>query len=123
MHYDLMGGKTLEEWKKLFPLMDNIVSTREVFWSNPQYQAFEEATTKLSLGEADVKMAVDRLTRFATYIVKVFPETKDTLGLIESPLKRIPKMMIILFLIVNYLRPSFHITPSLSALLGIWDLV
>lgn len=92
MHYDLMGGKTLEEWKKLFPLMDNIVSTREVFWSNPQYQAFEEATTKLSLGEADVKMAADRLTRFATYMVKVFPETKDTLGLIESPLKRIPKM-------------------------------
>jgi len=92
MEEEIIVGKTLEEWKKIYPLMDEIVSTREVFWANPQYCAFEEATRKLSIGEADVKMAADRLTRFAPYIVKVFPETKDTLGLIESPLKRIPKM-------------------------------
>lgn len=92
MENDIIVGKTLEEWKKIYPLMDEIVSTREVFWANPQYSTFEEATRKLSIGEADVKMAADRLTRFAPYIVKVFPETKDTLGLIESPLKRIPKM-------------------------------
>lgn len=92
MENNIIAGKTLEEWKELYPLMDEIVSTREVFWANRQYSTFEEATSKLSMGEADVKMAADRLTRFAPYIVKAFPETEDTFGLIESPLKEIPKM-------------------------------
>jgi len=90
--YDLILGKTLKQWKTLYPLLEDIVATREVFWANPQYRPFEEVIGNLSIGEAEVKDAEERLRRFAPYIVQVFPETKDSLGLIESPLKRIPKM-------------------------------
>ena len=92
MDYDLIAGKTLEEWKKLYPLLEDIVATREVLWANPQYRPFEEAISNLSIREAEVKDAEERLARFAPYILQVFPETKDSLGLIESPLKRIPGM-------------------------------
>ena len=90
--YDLILGKTLEQWKILYPLLEDIVSPKEVFWENPQYRPFEEAISNLPIGEAEVKSAEERLTRFAPYIVKKFPETKHNAGLIESPLKRIPKM-------------------------------
>ncbi|HZK53568.1 MAG TPA: D-serine ammonia-lyase [Desulfosporosinus sp.] len=92
MVYDLIVGKTIEEWKKLYPLLEDIVATREVLWANPQYRPFEEAIRNLSIGEAEVKNAEERLARFAPYILQVFPETKNSLGLIESPLKNIPGM-------------------------------
>ena len=92
MDYDLIAGNTFEDWKKLYPLLEDIVSAREVFWANPEYRPFEEAISNLSIGEVEVKKAEERLRRFAPYIVQVFPETKDRLGPIESPLKRIPGM-------------------------------
>ncbi|MDP4128165.1 MAG: D-serine ammonia-lyase, partial [Bacillota bacterium] len=42
--------------------------------------------------ENDVKSAEKRLKRFAPYIAKVFPETKERQGIIESRTIRIPRM-------------------------------
>lgn len=92
MSEKIIQGKTLEQWKEQYPLMDKIICTEEVFWTNPKYGSFEDAIKKISLSEADVKDAEERLKRFSPYIAKVFPETQKTNGIIESPIAKIPNM-------------------------------
>ncbi len=92
MSEKVIQGKTLEQWKAEYPLMDKIICTEEAFWTNSKYGKFEDAIKKISLSEADVKDAEERLKRFAPYIAKVFPETQKTNGIIESPIAKIPNM-------------------------------
>lgn len=92
MSEKLIQGKTMDEWKKEYSLMNKIISTEEVFWTNSKYGKFEDAIKKISLSEEDVKDAEERLKRFAPYIAKVFPETQKTNGIIESPIVKIPNM-------------------------------
>lgn len=92
MESKIIQGKTIKEWKKQYPLMDKIISTEEVFWTNPKYGKFEDAIKKISLTAEDVKDAEERLKRFAPYIAKVFKETQKTNGIIESPVVKIPNM-------------------------------
>jgi len=92
MESKIIQGKSIQEWKEQYPLMDKIISTEEVFWTNSKYGKFEDAIKKISLTEEDVKDAEERLRRFAPYIAKVFPETQKTNGIIESPIVKIPNM-------------------------------
>lgn len=92
MSEKVIQGKTLEQWKEEYPLMDKIICTEEAFWTNPKYGKSEDVIKKISLSEADVKDAEERLKRFAPYIAKVFPETQKTNGIIESPIAKIPNM-------------------------------
>ncbi|OSX88176.1 D-serine dehydratase [Bacillus mycoides] len=55
-------------------------------------EKYETAIKNSPLNEEHVKDAEERLKRFAPYIAKVFPETKETGGIIESPLVKIPSM-------------------------------
>ena len=55
-------------------------------------EKFEIAIKNSPLNEEHVKDAEERLKRFAPYIAKVFPETKETGGIIESPLVKISSM-------------------------------
>ena len=89
---EIIAGKTIEEWKNSYPLLNQLISTEEVFWSNPKYTTFEEAIHKISLGEKEVIEAEERLNRFSAYIAKVFPETQSMNGMIESPTIEIPSM-------------------------------
>ncbi len=79
-------------WVEKHPVLTPIMSSKEVFWTNPTYSSFETAKRRISLSEADIKDAEDRLDRFASYISRVFPETRKTRGIIESPLKRVPSL-------------------------------
>lgn len=74
------------------PLLKSLKSLDEVFWLNPNLENFQTAVTKSPLKLEDVKEAEERLNRFAPYLAKVFPETKMTKGIIESPLVKIPTM-------------------------------
>lgn len=85
-------GLTIEEWKEKYPLMNSIITTKEVFWTNHNYGKFEDAVKKISLTEKDVIDAEERLKRFAPYIARVFKETAKTNGIIESPVVRIVNM-------------------------------
>lgn len=89
---EIVAGKTIEEWKTAYPLIEKVIQTDEVFWGNPIYKKFDEAIQKISLSEKDVRDAEARLLRFAPYIAKVFPETKKLNGIIESPTVEIPQM-------------------------------
>ncbi len=87
-----IAGRNREQWLEAYPLLRQIVSTKEVWWANPDRQPVNEGLAGLPLKEEDVKKAEQRLRRFAPYIASVFPETKGARGLIESPLIDIPSM-------------------------------
>lgn len=84
--------KEIEVLKAEYSLVNKLIATEEVFWINPNIEKYETAIKASSLNEEDVKDAEERLKRFAPYIAKVFPETQDTNGIIESPLVKIPSM-------------------------------
>ena len=63
---------------------------KEVFWKNPELLPFAEAEPLLRFSKQDIREAEARLQRFAPLIMRLFPETKETGGLIESPLREIP---------------------------------
>jgi D-serine dehydratase len=83
------GGNTLTELKSEFPVLNQLISSQEVFWVNPNYKLSEIPHPKL---EEEIHSAEERLIRFAPYFVQAFPETKATKGLIESPLIPISEM-------------------------------
>ncbi|MBF8983401.1 D-serine ammonia-lyase [Lutibacter sp. B2] len=92
MKNKMILGKSIEKWKEEYPLLNKLTSTEEVFWTNPKYTKFEEAIRKITLTEKDIIDAEERLERFASYIKKIFPETKENNGIIESPIVEIPTM-------------------------------
>ncbi|RKD28772.1 D-serine ammonia-lyase [Thermohalobacter berrensis] len=92
MEDKFIQGKSLIEWKRDYPLLNEIISTNEVFWFNPKNQRYNKAVRNISISEDNVKDAEERLIRFAPYIAKAFPETSKSKGIIESPIVEIPKM-------------------------------
>lgn len=82
-------------WKKfeeMFPVIRDMEKEKEVCWVNPRKVSFAVAQQMVDLTMADVEDAQKRLERFAPMIERCFPETKETHGIIESPLCRIPAM-------------------------------
>ncbi len=66
----------------------------EIVWTNPRYIPFDytDALCQLIVSDEDIKDAEERLKRFAPFIMKKFPETVATEGIIESELVDIPLM-------------------------------
>ncbi|MBQ6846014.1 MAG: D-serine ammonia-lyase [Oscillospiraceae bacterium] len=66
----------------------------EQCWINPFKLPFEmiKGVTELVVPDDDIEDAKERLSRFAPFIKKAFPETEETDGIIESPLREIPRM-------------------------------
>lgn len=92
MDNKLILGKSKLQWIEEYPILKDIMDTREVLWINPKRKNFHEAMKNISINELDVKDAEQRLKRFAPFIVRVFPETEITKGIIESPLFKINNM-------------------------------
>ena len=84
----------IAELIKTHPLIQSLVKLEEVSWFNPEIApgSTAEGMTKVGLGPADIEDASARLTRFAAYIRKAFPETEASGGIIESVVRPIPKM-------------------------------
>ncbi|XXM72521.1 D-serine ammonia-lyase [Lysinibacillus sphaericus] len=59
---------------------------QEVFWPNSKLSSFKASEAE------DISEAEQRLARFAPYLKEVFPETRTTEGIIESPIKYLPEM-------------------------------
>lgn len=76
------------------PLIQSLVKLEEVSWFNPAITSSSTAAgmTKVGLGPDDIQDASERLTRFAAYLRKAFPETEASGGIIESVVRPIPKM-------------------------------
>lgn len=80
------------ELEQRIPVITAIARAEEGCWANPGLTAAKPALEKLPLSRADVDDAEDRLLRFAPFFRRMFPETEDWGGLIESPLTPIPAM-------------------------------
>ncbi|MGO1058138.1 D-serine ammonia-lyase [Planococcus sp. FY231025] len=81
----------IDNWIKQYPLLQDIVSLKPVFWQNPKLQRMAELP-ELPVSLADMEEAEALWQRFAPFIAKAFPETAEAEGIIESPLKPIPHM-------------------------------
>lgn len=69
-----------------------ILEEIEICWENPYLASYDSVYPKLRLTRDLVDEAAARLMRFAPLIVKLFPETEVTGGVIESPLVRVPAL-------------------------------
>ena len=85
-------GKNIAQWKKEYPIMAAIAAGEVVSWINPNRLPFDEAIRNCPLSMADVTDASDRLDRFADYFREAFPQTRETGGILESPIQAIPAM-------------------------------
>lgn len=83
-------GKTLAQWYKEYPLLEDLIKLRESTWFNPAVKNTAEALPDVGLTVDDIKDAAARLKRFSPYLASVFPETRRQLGILESPLVAVP---------------------------------
>ncbi|MDD6880539.1 MAG: D-serine ammonia-lyase [Firmicutes bacterium] len=70
------------------PEVSDMADYKEIFWINDK----SLTPAPIPFGMKDIEDAEARLARFAPYIMKAFPETEVTKGIIESKLVEIPKM-------------------------------
>lgn len=78
--------------KEKIPVIEQMQKGEEVFWINSGKTAFEQSCKNQELSEKDIEDAEERLKRFAPFLMKCFPETKERGGIIESDLTDIPAM-------------------------------
>ena len=90
--WDLIAGKTIEEWERNIPIIKSIVNTEELFWKNKNHLPFEAERAKINITGDDITDAELLLKRFSPYILKAFPETTSHNGLIESALKETTRL-------------------------------
>lgn len=64
----------------------------EVYWLNDKYDTYDDAGRDSGFTIDDIKGAEQRLLKFAPLIKKLFPETKSSDGIIESPVEKIENM-------------------------------
>jgi len=74
--------------------LQDVKELKEILWLNPNIKPYQEAEKLINIGKGPIDEAELRLQKFAPLIEKVFPETKSSHGIIESPLKEIDKMRI-----------------------------
>ncbi|WP_318618248.1 D-serine ammonia-lyase [Sporosarcina sp. YIM B06819] len=92
----MLDQTEVNKWKEQLPLIRQMIERKEVLWLNPLVESAATGLPKTGITVADVQDASARLKRFASYIEHVFPETKPSNGIIESPLTAIPAMKLAL---------------------------
>lgn len=85
-------GRTLESWYTRYPLIRDLVALQETTWFNPGVASVAQAIGDVGLTAADVADASARLERFASYLQRAFPETRDSGGIIESDIVPLPHL-------------------------------
>ncbi|TLS37003.1 D-serine ammonia-lyase [Pseudalkalibacillus caeni] len=86
----MIAGKPIDKWIEEYPLIKELVETKEVFWINRNSQ--DQTKDNVAVGIEEIKEAETRLHRFSPFIKASFPETESSNGLIESPLVDIELM-------------------------------
>lgn len=82
-------------------IVKKIANAQEITWVNSKLVNWNTAKEYLEVTEEEIRDAELRLQRFAPFIMKCFPETISSNGMIESELTEIPKMQ-------EYLKQEYH---------------
>lgn len=89
---DQVLNKPIKEWIQEFPLLEDLMAMKESTWFNTRLKKTADAIADVGLTTEDIDDAAARLKRFAPLLMELFPETKKTEGIIESPLVAVPEM-------------------------------
>lgn len=95
----------LNLWKHQIPLLEKITALKPVFWTNPHKKQMNELPD-LPVTLQDMIQAENLWQRFAPFLIKEFPETINTNGVIESPIKKINNMK---FALNYYFRGDLYL--------------
>lgn len=74
------------------PVLKDVADQKETVWINKKKKTGEAVWDNFPFDEKDIEDAEARLKRFAPLLMEYFDDTKETNGIIESPLKKIPNM-------------------------------
>lgn len=85
-------GRPVSQWLEEHPVLWDVCQEKETCWRNEGKLPYEQAAADCALTRADIEDAAARLGRFASYFQIAFPETKASGGILESPIREIPKM-------------------------------
>ena len=77
------------------PILQEIINANPVSWLNPDLKSIKDAP-KFSIDINDMREAEQLWVRFAPFFQKAFPETEESHGILESPLREIPNMQSLL---------------------------
>ncbi|TXE10475.1 D-serine ammonia-lyase [Gelidibacter salicanalis] len=91
----MYSDKEITAFIKSAPILQDIIDAKVVTWINPELTPFDDAP-KFSLGLKDMEEAEQLWIRFAPFFMKAFPETIESHGILESPLREIPNMKAVL---------------------------
>lgn len=78
------------------PILQAASDNLETAWINKNLEPYQNIRNTLSLNKIDIEDASTRLDRFKSFIQVAFPETEKDGGLIESPLREISHMRMLL---------------------------
>lgn len=81
-----------KEMIKQHTLVDKMAQAKEIVWINPELKNVSVPFSIKGMTVANIEEAEAKLKRFAPLLRKIFPETRDTDGIIESELTEIPMM-------------------------------
>lgn len=85
-----------ERLKQDFPLVNELCALQPVTWFNPRYTSLSEGYPNVGLTGSQVADAAERLQRFAPWLMVAFPETQESRGIIESPIRPLPALQAVL---------------------------
>lgn len=83
-------GKPYDEWVLEHPVIRDIAELNPVLWLNPRKASCEEVLPVLPYSIKDIEEAEARWNRFAPLLERLFPETAENRGIIESNMMSIP---------------------------------
>ncbi|WFA08551.1 D-serine ammonia-lyase [Tissierella sp. Yu-01] len=82
----------VEGWVSKVPVLGDVVDLKPTVWVNPNKAENKDAWEKIDFTEKDIYEAEERLRRFAPLLMKYFEDTKESKGIIESPLRKVVNM-------------------------------
>ncbi|MGK7378464.1 D-serine ammonia-lyase [Planococcus sp. 1R117A] len=81
----------INNWKQQYPLLEDVLSLRPVFWQNPKQTSMDNVPP-MAVSLEDMEQAELLWQRFAPFLAKEFEDAEPSDGIIESPLREITEM-------------------------------